>query len=296
MLLHRISMTTALLAMVTLTAASTAFGLADDSYTKVTDSKDVVKDKLYPKKGRFEIAGPSLGLIMNQSYVNTYLIQGGAQYFPNETWGIGAEIMIGINSDKSERECIETFYMDPYSRIGPECGSQGDPGSDLDPSLGGKYGPAYVNIREIKYIAAANYIWTPIYGKQLFMLSATSYFDFFVIIGGGIVGSDFYAQRDTLNNNKAPRGEAVNKGTATNPEFDISNYGADPSETDSYGVAGRPAPEAQTNLLLNLGIGQKYHFAKRFYFKAELRNFTLLGTPSGFDNLFALWGGIGVRF
>ncbi len=276
------------------TATSQAYAaVAADSYEKVTDSKDVVKNKIYPKKGRLEIAGPSLGLIMNQSYVNTMLLHGGIQYFPNETWGIGAEIALGMNSDKSERNCIETFYMDPRGNIAPECGSQGNPDEDLAPDLGGKYGPAFVPIREIKFIAAANYIWTPVYGKQLFMLSATSYFDLFFIVGGGIVSSDFYAKRDTLNNGNRPRGDAISEGgVRTLPP----GIGADPSDADSYGEAGRPAPESQTNLLLNLGIGQKYHFLKRFYFKAELRNFTLLGTPSGFDNLFAIWGGFGVRF
>ena len=48
--------------------------------------------------------------------------------------------------------------------------------------------------------------------------------------------------------------------------------------------------------MINLGLGQKFHFMKRFHIKAELRNYTLLATPTGFDNFFTLWGGIGVRF
>ena len=37
------------------------------------------------------------------------------------------------------------------------------------------------------------------------------------------------------------------------------------------------------------------HFYERFYFKAELRNYTLLQTEAGYDTFFMLWAGLGAR-
>ena len=276
-------------ALILVSAANIASGA---EYQKATEGNDVVRDKLYPKNGRVELNGPDFGLILNQSYVDTYLVHGGINYYFSETWGAGGEFALGMNQDKGERKCIETFYIDPNNTIVPECGAQGDPDSDLS-SGGGKYGPAYVPIRELKYMFIANAVWSPIYGKQLFMLRNTNYFDLFFTFGGGLAMSDFYARRDTLNNGNAPSGDVIdNGGTKTIPD----NIGASAAQSDSYGDSGRPIAESQTNLLVNVGVGQRFHFAKRFNVKVELRNFTLLGTQSGFENMFALWGGFGMRF
>ena len=284
--IYRLGILSAMLGL----SLSASPALSEESYQKVSESKDVVKEKLYPKNGRIELNIPDVGLIMNQSYINTILLHAGINYFPNENWGFGVEGAYGINSDKSERACIESFYLDPTNgNIAAPCGSEGDPGSDLGGANGGKYGPAYVPIREINYLLMGNFVWTPVYGKQLFMLSATSYFDLFFTIGGGVAMSDYYPKQDVLRNGNKARGDAVNGQIP-------STIGADANDTSSIGVDGRPTPQAETTPLLNLGIGQRYHFMKRFNVKIELRNFTLLGTESGFENLLAIWTGLGMRF
>ncbi len=266
-------------------------------YKKATDGEDVIKNKLYPKKNRVELNGPNLGLILNQSYIDTYLINGGINYFWSESWGMGAEITFALNKDRYERDCIESFYNDVDYEIPEECGgpdkiqdADGDAGP-TNPSGLGNYGPAYVNIREYNMLLTGNAIWNPIYGKEIFFMSGVVNFDVFVTMGGGLAMTTFYPLQTFLNNGKESRGNfpAPGNTTATRP-------GAEPDETDSYGKAGRPAPTKESKVFLEAGIGQKIHINKTLNFKAELRNHLVLGTPGGFDLFFALWAGVGARF
>ena len=261
-------------------------------YKKATEGDDVVKDKLYPKKGRVEINGPNVGTILNQSYLDTYFVSAGINDFKDEVWGFSVEGLYAINKDKAERACIENFYNDPDYEVAPECG-----GSD---NLTGRanYGPAYVNIREYNYLLSANAIWNPIYGKQIFFLSAVGYFDIFVTLGGGMAFSTFYPMSTTLSDGRESRPNFPPKdGTTTT----ASPGGTGPSETDSdgnlmYGTQGRPKPQKQSNFMLQGGLGQKFHFGDKFNLKVELRDHLVLGTPGGFDMFFSLSGGFGLRF
>ncbi len=262
---------------------SSKTSFAASIYLKASEDQEVVKNKLYPKKETFELNVPNVGMILNQSYIQSYLIHGGAAYFFNESWGIGFEGAMSMNTDKPERTCIESFYNDPRGTdVAAECG----PPENLQGQA--NYGPAYVPIREIKMMAFANAIWNPVYGKQLLFMSATNYFDLFVTFGGGLVMSDYYPLAATLKNGKPARGTQISNQP--------NSVGASGSETNSYGKAGRPTPESQTTPALDAGIGLKYHFAKRFNVRIELRNFTLVGTPDGFESMFALWSGFGIRF
>lgn len=280
-----------------ITLAQSPLKAAD--YKKATEGKEVVMGKLYPKNERLELSLPELGIIMNQSYVNTLLVGGGATYFTSENFGFGISASIGNNSDKAERTCIESFYYDPSNEVGVSCGEApllegADQNNDGFP----RYGPAYVPIREMQQIIIANVVWAPVYGKQLFMKSATSYFDLFVELGLGFATSKYYAKRELLANGKVPRGTYIDPAT-NDPEAAAENnskIGALPSETDSYGIPGRPVAQNKGNPLLNLGVGQKFHFGKLFHMKIYIRNMTLVGTDQGFENLLALYGGVGIRF
>ena len=267
-------------------------------YKKATEGDDVVKDKMYPKKGKLELNGPNLGIIMNQSYLDTYIVNAGINYFPTEVWGFGAEFTYAMNSDRGERTCIENFYnKDPNNPPGAECGTDPTQGTVDSPKTRSNYGPAYVNIREYNYIFSANAIWNPIYGKEIFFLSAVGHFDLYVTGGGGMAFSTFYPQTTTLANGKDNRGGSFPADGSGN-----APSGTGPDETDPatgkvmYGKEGRPLPIHQSNPVLQAGIGQKFHFAQRFNFKVELRDHLVLGTPGGFDMFFTLWGGLGMRF
>lgn len=286
----------------------TAFSLAEasaqtsDNYKKATEGKEVVMGKLYPKNESFELSFDG-GLIMNQSYVNTMLFGGGATYYLTENFGLNFSASIASNSDKAERTCIESFYYDPSNEVGVSCGDESLlEGADGNDDGFPRYGPAYVPIREMKQIYSANIVWAPVYGKQLFAKSTTSYFDLFVELGLGFATSEYYKKLDVLANGNVPRGKFIDETGLTGEELEkakINNgaIGANPGvDPISYGLAGRPVPEDKTNPLLNLGIGQKFHFGKLFHIKVYIRNMTLIGTEQGFENLLALYGGVGVRF
>jgi outer membrane beta-barrel protein len=273
-------------------------------YRKATEGRDVVMGKLYPKAERFEVSAPQIGFIMNQSYINTFLIGGSATYFLNENLGFSLDVSSGVNNDKPERFCIENFFYDPKNEVGVACGDVSLlKGTDVDNDQFPRYGPAYVPIREIQQVLLGNVVWTPVYGKQLIYLSSTSYFDLFTELGLGIVGSKYYPKQEILKNGNLPRGVYIdpdpNRVPPNDPAQAAANnakIGALPDQPQFYGIGGRPNAQAGNNVVLNLGLGQKFHFGKMFHIKVYVRNMTLLGTDQGFENLLAFYGGIGVRF
>lgn len=261
-------------------------------YKKATEGDDVIKNKLYPKKGKVELNGPNVGLILNQSYINTYIINGGINYFWSESWGLGLEMSYAINQDRQERQCIENFYNDPDHEIARECGEPGDIADNDGNGSKGNYGPAYVNIREYNYLFAGNGIWNPIYGKEIFFLSGVVNFDVYLTMGGGLAMSTFYPMTTTLGNGKESRGSFPQNGqTGPRP-------GTEPDDAGGpyYGKEGRPTAVKEAKVFLDGGVGQKIHFGQRFNFKGELRSHLVLGTPGGFDIFFTLWGGLGMKF
>lgn len=271
-------------------------------YQRASDSEDNVKNKLFPKVGKFEISMPTGGLILNQSYVDSYLIQGGLTYYLTETWGLGLEGIYVLNSDRPERFCIEHFYNDPFNQLTVPCPI---PTDDINAPLkdskgnavrGASFGPAYAPIRELNILALATAVWNPIYGKQLAFLSFTSYFDLFVTMGLGAALSTFYPESLYLRNGKKARGDLP---LDFPPSGCPKTIGACPNDADVdtlIGANGRPDSLSETSPMITLGLGQKFHFAKRFHLKAELRNFTLLGGPNTYETYFAMWFGVGVRF
>ena len=253
------------------------------AYEKATEGQDVVMRKLFPKRKRLQIESKG-GLILNQSYLNTFLVNGTVSYFFNEEWGMSAEANMAVNIEKGERGCIESFYNDPEFVIGDECGPDV---FDQDSSGLANWGPAYVPIRELKYIIGGNLIWNPVYGKQIVLLSATNYFDVYVTMGGGVAFSDYYALQNDLPDGREARGSFSKEDRAGNPGTKDEN---------EIGLFGRPIPESQSSILASASVGQRFHFLERFMVTAELKNYLLIGTDAGFDTFFSLSGGLGMRF
>ena len=131
------------------------------AYKKATRGTDeVVKKKLFPKKLKVEVSVPDVGVILNQSYIDTFVFHGNFTYYTSEKWGFGFEGLFAVNSDKVERYCIENFYNDPKNEVSDACPLPGnDPQAPLETSGGGfaaraNFGPAYVPVREINSIFA----------------------------------------------------------------------------------------------------------------------------------------------
>jgi len=290
-----------------------------DKYRKAVEGPDNVKNKRYPKEKRFEIDLQGGGLL-NQSYIRSFALGASIQYFWSERWGLSLDGLYYVNTDKPERTCIENFYNDFYNRISRECSPEGDKstaqaditdgyqGVNPDPDGTGPLsnppptmGPAYVPIRENTFSIGLNAIWAPIYGKQLMFLSQTNYFDVYFLFGGGVSMSNFYKQQSevpgTGQKYRLTAGQVPDDGATTGGAPDgIADVGVDPAQTNAYGIEGRPEIEKETNIYINLGVGQKYHFAKIFHVKFELRNFTTLAFgESGIDNNLKIIAGVGMR-
>ena len=266
------------------------------AYEKATEGSEVVMDKLYPKKRSVEL-DLRLGYFLTSSYLNSFLANAALTYFWSENWGFSLEGNFVINSDKEERGCIETFYNDPNKVVTAPCSSKGGSLAD-DPQGDANYGPAYVPIRKLNYILTGNFVWNPIYGKQILLLSATNYFDMYLTFGGGVAMSDFYPERRTLLNDstKSSRaGDFCVKAVAAKKGCDPSK---NPGTTDisQTGTGARPIPQAETTPLIHLAIGQRFHFLKHFVLDASIEDYALIGTEQGFDNFLVLSGGVGYRF
>ncbi|MCA2959978.1 MAG: aldehyde dehydrogenase family protein [Silvanigrellales bacterium] len=288
---------------------SAVFGVsvARADYKKAVEGNEVVKGKFYPKGGRFQlnIGG---GTILNQSFIDTYLITGSATYHFNEWHALNVEGFFGISSDRNERTCVESFYRDTkraaqYGQGSEECGEVANPakGNASTPAnsnadnaaypnadeakrqefkdyapLARK--PAYMPIRQINTLAMVNYQWTPVYGKALWFLSWVGYLDLYANAGLGLAMSEYSPYVTTF-----PDGRDAKDGTTNDNE---------------YGVEGRPTPLSETSPTVGLGVGSRFFFAKHMMLNIDLRNFTVVAKTgdSSFMNFFALWGGVGVIF
>lgn len=266
-------------------------------YRKATEGQVVVLRKLFPKKKRLEI-NANLGAILNQSFIDTMMLHGGVSYHFSEEWGLTLEGALAMNSDKTERQCVESFYnnFDEDANLTAKCVIQ-DGGKLVEqpPSAENQVniGPAYMPIIEIDKLFSLSAVWTPVYGKQIFsFLPRTSHMDIFITFGGGMAMSTFYPQREKLGNGNKAR---FTKRTEGEDSSSWETHGASFDDSENWGVKGRPEAEQPSNVFVSFGAGQKYYFLKRLFIKAELRNFTLLGTSEGYHNFFTMWGGVGLR-
>ena len=269
-------------------------------YERAAGIGENVLRKRFLKSGDFEFSLPSVGFVLNQSYLNSIVIHGSVNYFINERWGLGVDVAYVNNLDKIERTCIENFYNDANDLIAEACALGDDKVSAiLDKSgqvrKGANLGPAYVPIRELETLLALTLTWSPIYGKQIAMLSYTGHFDLYSIMGLGVANSKFFPLSDTLRNGKISRDKPVDADEASK-EACISRYGACPSEANFDQLIGRNGrPDAilnQATPMFTFGVGQKFHI-KSFadlHLKLEFRNYALID-PEGIEYYFALWGG-----
>ncbi len=282
-------------------------------YRKAVEGSDVVKNKLYPREGRFQVNLLEAGVIMNQSLLDTTLVTGALTYHFSEWNALSLEGFYGLNQDKPERAALESFFWDPkradanaatgsYQGIDPglpfspvdtsdlQPGSNGLwPGDSGDPSVSAENTahkpfdrkPAYMPTRRINQMFLANYQWTPVYGKALWFLSLVGYLDFYTSLGGGLAMTTYWPLKNT-----GPSGQSINLQG-------VSSYG-------DWGPRARPTSTDQVNPVVNVGIGSRFFFWRHALVNLELRNFTVFGSDasgaSDIMNFFGIWGGLGILF
>ena len=286
--------------------AAFSLEVAAKSYRRAVEQEGNVRNKLFPKNKKIELSLPSFGVVLNQSYLDSFAVHTAASYYVSENWGVTLEAMFAINEDKPERYCIENFYNDYEDQVAASCP---DPSEDKTVHLfdsngnakkGANFGPAYAAVREINTIITGAATWAPIYGKQLAFLTQTLYFDLFFTFGAGVTMSTFYPESSTLRDGRLSRGlvtaDLPDNGCPTGTGIP----GVCPNDTDSnwsdlIGVNGRPDPEEHVTPTLAFGLGQKIHFLDRWHLRAEVRNYTLVGTHAGIEMFFMMWAGVGLR-
>ncbi len=117
----------------------------------------VIRPKYFTKTGRFEM-GAQMSVVMNETFIYTFLATGLMTYHFSETLAIEGAGSFGISVEKEDK------------RI-------------LDDEFGIK-----TQIFETLYAMEAALQWTPIYGKWQLPNGRLIYFDTFLAVGGGLTG------------------------------------------------------------------------------------------------------------
>lgn len=273
------------------------------SFYKALENQEVVKNKIYPSKNRWDFNIINYGSILNQAFIETQNFSGEISYFLNESWGIGVEGSYFLNNDKVERKCLETFFnktnntkgLDSYCAYDYYASKRQKLPNQTDIDLENKkasYGPVYMPIREIDWLFGAKITWNIMYGKQIIFRSFTGYLDVFLTFGAGVIISKFYPKKDVLDNGNTSRklkgqeSESVGAG-----EYEKVN------QKLLYGVEGRPKPIETPNPFIKIGIGHKYHFLRNMSFEIEfnLLNIPVISPEFNIESSFILNTGINIR-
>lgn len=278
----------------------------------------VVRNLSYPKAGRFEISFLDIGGILNQTYVYSFAFHADVTFFFNETWGMALEAIHFENFDRANRLCLETLYNDPAKVLTGVCAAadtadqkQANLNIMSDPNNGANFGPVYPPMRTINDISGISLIYTPTYGKEILLASATVHFDLWFSAGVGMMYSSYYKEQvDDPSGNpyRVPnfRYQTTPDGTGVvgcTTKLGSTTYQVPGVCVDSSGhylswtgKAGRPQAIAEFLPAGNLGIGQKFHFLKNYHLSFELRGFMVQSKVSSFNVYVMGWGGLGMRF
>ena len=129
----------------------------------------VIREKYFTKRRRLELGAQGL-IIMNQTFIYTYMASGLLAYHFTEEFGIEASGAYGLTSDKQDKTTLKR-----------------------------NFGIRTVVLRT-QYQMEGGLLWTPIYGKWQLPSGRLIYFDTFLAFGGGMTGVRYlYDQCDTFD-------------------------------------------------------------------------------------------------
>ena len=121
----------------------------------------VIRPKFMSKSGRIELGGEGL-LIMNQSFIYTFMASGILDYHFSEMFALELAGAYGFSIDKEDKRILE----------------------------GGEFN-IKTSILRTQYIFNTGLIWTPIYGKTQLPSGDMVYFDSFLSFQGGMTGIEY---------------------------------------------------------------------------------------------------------
>ncbi|MCY4381450.1 MAG: outer membrane beta-barrel domain-containing protein [Proteobacteria bacterium] len=284
--------------LISIITVDVAYGQARDTAELPT----AIKRRLYKTRNSLELI-TKFGMIVNHPYVQTLTPQASLTYFITPNFGLSLDGTYGMNSDRPNRKCIETF-VNPYDNPNlPKCLSASSktaqeiftPFQGLPQAQQPNIGPAYVSILEPQLILTTSLILMPVYGKLLAFMNWVFHFNYYLLAGGGITINDFYGQKSKASTGHPLRGPLPIPGTL-DPKPGVSY-----DQVNEYGTKGRPKPRKLNSPTGHLGLGFRVIFTQNLSLHLESRAIVIGGLPTikkgvySYKLYFNLLGGLGFR-
>jgi outer membrane beta-barrel protein len=120
----------------------------------------VIRPKYFSKTGRIE-TGAQLSVVMNQSFIYTYLATGILTYHLNELFAIEGAGAYGFSIDKDDKKSLDSKFK------------------------------IKTQLLRTQYFFEGGLLYTPVYGKYQLSTGRVIYLDTFFAIGGGMTGVNY---------------------------------------------------------------------------------------------------------
>ncbi len=137
----------------------------------------VIRPKYFTKTGRME-TGAQLSIVMNQSFIYTYLATGLLDYHFSETLALEGALAYGFSIDKEDKRVLDSNFK------------------------------IKTQILRTQYFMEGGLLYTPIYGKYQLSSGRLIYVDMFLSAGGGMTGVN-YLYDQCPSPNEVPEGTEV---------------------------------------------------------------------------------------
>ena len=124
----------------------------------------VIRPRYMAKRNRLELGG-QMGLVMNESFIYTFMISGMLDFHFSEMFALEVGAAKGLSIDKEDKRILEDEF-------------------DIKTS-----------IRRTNYTLTGGLLWTPMYGKTQLPSGYVVYFDNFLSMQGGMTGIEYKYER-----------------------------------------------------------------------------------------------------
>lgn len=138
----------------------------------------VIRPKFFSKSGRLEL-GTQMSVVMNQTFIYTYLATGILAYHINEQFAIEGSAAYGISFEKDDKTLLKNDFE------------------------------IQTEIVKAQYWLEGTVLYTPIYGKYQLTSGRLIYFDTFLSLGGGMTGVNYDYKWCTSKISAAPAEQTV---------------------------------------------------------------------------------------
>jgi outer membrane beta-barrel protein len=201
----------------------------------------VIRPKFFTKTGRLE-TGAQMSIVMNQSFIYTYLATGILDYHFNEMFAAEGAAAYGISVDKDDKRTLSKDFG------------------------------INTQILRTQYFMEGGLLYTPVYGKYQLSSGKVIYLDTFFSAGGGLTGIAYqYGHCDIkAGDDPAPADHTqsyptfylgggqrifVDKKTSLRWDVRAHIFPYDKKDGSCSPTTSASQPSTQTNITMQLGAG-----------------------------------------